>query len=60
MQLKAIGRTKTKIKYVRSQIKNLNFSGFNLDDASFTHYPSPSMIVLDNRVNTFQELAVEF
>ena len=29
-------------------------------DASFTHCPSPSLTVLDDRVSTFDELIVEF
>jgi hypothetical protein len=56
----AIGRTRSKIKFIRSQIKNPNFLGFNLDDTSFTHCSSFSLKVLDDRVSTFQELVVEF
>ena len=52
MELKAIRRTESKMKHVRSQIKN--------DDASFTYYLSASLAILDDRVVIFQELIVEF
>jgi hypothetical protein len=52
VELKAIRRTESKMKHVRSQIKN--------DDASFTYYLSASLAILDDRVVIFQELIVEF
>jgi len=60
VQLKAIERIRAKMKFIRLQIKNSNFKGFNLNDVLFTHCSSFSLIVLDDRVNTFQKLVVEF
>jgi len=53
VQLKVIGRIWTKTNYVRPQIKNPKFQGFNLDNASFTHYSSHSLAILDDWVSTF-------
>ena len=52
MQLKVIRRIETKMKYVRSQIKNPYFQGFNLDDTLFIYYSSIFLVVLDDRVDT--------